>query len=152
MALTKYRLAQLRERLREEAGVLDAASVRLKDLCLSIPAPDLEELRAPEAGTSRCRSRRYGSVFNSRSMSSADSLPEQRPGWRVFRACSSSANSIFSVSSAIPLNRRAVGLNPTVFPLNGMPIGSRSMGVGSAPGDRTGVRYCCDRSSSASLS
>jgi hypothetical protein len=50
MVLTKYRLAKLRERLREEAGVLDAASVRLKDLCLSIPAPDLGELRELEAG------------------------------------------------------------------------------------------------------
>jgi len=50
MVLTKYRLAKLRELLREEAGVLDATSARLKDLCLSIPAPDLEELRALEAG------------------------------------------------------------------------------------------------------
>ena len=50
MVLTKYRLAKLRGLLREEAGVLDAASARLKDLCLSIPAPDLEELRALEAG------------------------------------------------------------------------------------------------------
>jgi hypothetical protein len=46
----QYGLAKLRERLREEAGVLDGASKRLKDLCLSIPAPDLEALRALEAG------------------------------------------------------------------------------------------------------
>ena len=50
MILTRYRLAKLRGLLREEAGVLDAASARLKDLCLSIPAPDLEELRALEKG------------------------------------------------------------------------------------------------------
>lgn len=50
MVLTRYRLAKLRERLREEAEILDAASVRLKDLCLSVPALDVEELRALEEG------------------------------------------------------------------------------------------------------
>ena len=50
MNLTRYQLSKLRERLRKESENLEAASRRLKDLCMSIPAPDLEELRALEAG------------------------------------------------------------------------------------------------------
>lgn len=50
MHLTRYKLSKIRERLRKEAEILEAVSRRLKDLCGTVPAPDLEELRALEAG------------------------------------------------------------------------------------------------------
>ena len=50
MNLTKYKHSKIRERMREEAEILEAVSRRLKDLFESIPAPDLEELHALGTG------------------------------------------------------------------------------------------------------
>lgn len=48
--LTSYRVQKLRKRMREEATLLEAAAARQRDLAASIPAPDLDELRALETG------------------------------------------------------------------------------------------------------
>lgn len=50
MNLSRYKLSKIRERLHKEAEILEAVSRRLEDLCGMVPAPDLEELRALEAG------------------------------------------------------------------------------------------------------
>lgn len=48
--LTPYRLQKLRQRMREEAVLWNAAATRHRDLAASLPAPSLDELRALEKG------------------------------------------------------------------------------------------------------
>lgn len=50
MSLTDYRIRRTRERIHEEASLLEAVSARLGELHLAIPAPNLEELHAMEKG------------------------------------------------------------------------------------------------------
>ena len=50
MNLSRYKLSKIRERLNKEAEILKAVSRRLKDLYGMVPAPNLEELHALEAG------------------------------------------------------------------------------------------------------
>jgi hypothetical protein len=50
LCLTDYRIRKARERMREEARILEAVSMRLEALHTAIPAPDFEELCSMEAG------------------------------------------------------------------------------------------------------
>lgn len=48
--LTPHRLQKLRQRMREETVLWNAAATRQRDLAASLPAPSLDELRALEKG------------------------------------------------------------------------------------------------------
>lgn len=50
MNLMDAMIRDTREKMRDEAGALEAVSARLKEICLAIPAPGLEELHAMETG------------------------------------------------------------------------------------------------------
>lgn len=48
--LSTYRSRKLRERMRQESEIIGRDALRLQELAASIPAPDLDELRALEKG------------------------------------------------------------------------------------------------------